>query len=108
MAYGGSQARGPTAAAAAGPGRSHSSAGSELRPKSIPQPTAMPDPQPTEQGQGSNLQPHVSQSDSLTTEPRWELPPLIIKAERTTKNLLTYVFSKGLFFFTGLWTVHLY
>ena len=34
---------------------------------------AMPDPQPTEQGQGLNPQPHGSQSDSLTTEPRREL-----------------------------------
>ena len=34
---------------------------------------AMPDPQPTEQGQGLNLQPHGHQSDSLTTEPRGEL-----------------------------------
>ena len=35
---------------------------------------ATPDAQPTEQGQGSNPQPHGSQSDSLTTEPWWELP----------------------------------
>ena len=34
----------------------------------------MPDPQPTEQGQESNLQPHGSQWDLLTTEPQWELP----------------------------------
>ena len=33
----------------------------------------MPDPQPTEQGQGSNLQPHGSQSDSLTPGPWREL-----------------------------------
>jgi len=33
----------------------------------------MPDPQPIEQGQGSNLQLHGSWSDSLTTEPRREL-----------------------------------
>ena len=34
---------------------------------------ATPDPQPTEQGQGSDLHPHGCCSDSLTTEPRWEL-----------------------------------
>ena len=34
----------------------------------------MPDPQPTEWGQGSNPQPHGSESDSLTTEPWRELP----------------------------------
>ena len=39
----------------------------------------MPDPQPTDQGQGLNLQPHGSQVDSLTTEPRWELPKMILK-----------------------------
>ena len=37
---------------------------------------ARPDPQPTEQGQGLNPQPHGSQSDSLTTAPRQELPKL--------------------------------
>ena len=31
--------------------------------------TATPDPQPTEQGQGMNPQPHGSQLDSLTTAP---------------------------------------
>ena len=35
--------------------------------------TARPDPQPTERGQGSNLQPHGSSLDLLTTEPQWEL-----------------------------------
>ena len=34
---------------------------------------ATPDRQPTEQGQGLNLQPHGSWSDSLTTAPQWEL-----------------------------------
>ena len=36
----------------------------------------MPDPQPTEQGQGLNLQPHGSQSDLLTTVPQQEPPNL--------------------------------
>ena len=34
---------------------------------------ATPDPQPTEQGQGWNLQPYGSQLDLLTTEPQREL-----------------------------------
>ena len=38
-----------------------------------PQLMATPDPQPTEQGQGSNLKPHDSQLDSSTIEPQWEL-----------------------------------
>ena len=51
-AYGGSQARGPIGAAAASP--HHSNAGSEPHLRPTPQLMAMPDPQPTEQGQGSN------------------------------------------------------
>ena len=68
-AYGGSLARGRIRAIATGLRQSHSNAGSEqcLQPKA--QLTAMPDPQPTEQGQGSNPQPHGSQLDSSTTEP---------------------------------------
>ncbi len=72
-AYGGSQARGQIGAAAPGLRQSHSNAGSELRLQPTPQLTATPDRQPTEQGQGPNLQPHGSWSDSLTTAPRWEL-----------------------------------
>ena len=60
MAYGGSQARGLIGAAAAGLHQSHSSTGSELRLQSTPQLTAMLGPQPPEQGQGPNLQPHGS------------------------------------------------
>ena len=58
--YGGSQARGLIVAVAAGLPQSHSNAGSEphLRPTS--QLTAMPDPQPIEQGQGLNPKPHGS------------------------------------------------
>ena len=55
-AYGGSQARGPVGAVAAGLYQSHSKAKSELRPPPTPQLTAMP----TEQSQGSNLQHHGS------------------------------------------------
>ena len=57
-AYGGSQARGPIGAVAASLRQSHSNVGSE--PRLQPQLTAMPDPQPTEQSQGSNPQPHGS------------------------------------------------
>ena len=45
---------------AAGLRQSHSNVGSEPRLQPTPQLTATPDPQPTEQGQGLNLQPHGS------------------------------------------------
>ena len=70
---GDSQARGPIRAVAAGLHHSHSNMGSEPCLKPTPQLLATPDPQPTEQGQGSNPQPYGSQSESLTTVPRWEL-----------------------------------
>ena len=73
-AYGGSQARGRVGAIAAGLHHSHSNAGSELHLWPTPQLMAMTDPQPTAQGQGSNLHPHGYQSGSLTTEPWRELP----------------------------------
>ena len=60
MACAGSQAGGPIGAVAAGLHHSHSSAGSELCLRPTPQLTAMLDPQPTDPGQGSNLQPHGS------------------------------------------------
>ena len=56
MAYGSSQARGQIRAIAAGLCQSHSNARSE--PCLQPQLTATLDPQPTEQGQGSNPHPH--------------------------------------------------
>jgi len=59
-AYGDSQARGLIGAVAASLRQSHSNAGSEPPLQSTPQLTAMPDHQPTEQGQGSNPQPHGS------------------------------------------------
>ena len=59
-AYGGSQARGLIGATAAGLHHSHSSTRSELRLRPTPQLKATPDPRPTEQGQGLNLQPHGS------------------------------------------------
>ena len=58
MAYGGSQARGRIGAVAASLRQSHSNAESEPHLQPTPQLTATPDPQPTEQGQGSNPCPH--------------------------------------------------
>ena len=60
VAYGSSQARGGIGAVAASLHHSHSNAGSKPHLRSAPQLMAMPDPLPTEQGQGSNLQPHGS------------------------------------------------
>ena len=51
-AYGGSQAKGPIGAVAAGLHHSHSHIRSEPRLRPTPQLTATPDPQPTERGQG--------------------------------------------------------
>ena len=59
-AYGGSQDRDLIGAVAAHPHHSHSNAGFKPCPQPTPQLIATPDPQPTEQGQGSNLQPHGS------------------------------------------------
>ena len=54
IAYGVSQARGQIGAVASGLGQRHSNMGSEPRLRPTPQLMATPDPQPTEQGQGSN------------------------------------------------------
>ena len=56
-AYGGSLARGLIGATAAGLHRSHSHAGSEACLRPTPQLMVVPDPEPTELGQGSNLHP---------------------------------------------------
>ena len=68
-----SQARNLIGAVAAILGQSHSNVRSEPHLRPTPQLLAMLDPSPTERGQGSNLQPHGSYSDSFTTEPGWEL-----------------------------------
>ena len=60
MSYGGSQSRGPIGAVATGLRQSQSNTGSEPRLRPTPQLTAIQDPQPTEQGQGSKPQPHGS------------------------------------------------
>ena len=59
-AYRGSQARGLIGATAAGLCQSHNNARSEPHLRPTPQLTGMRDPEPTERGQGSNLQPHGS------------------------------------------------
>ena len=58
MAHGGSQARGLIRAVASGLRQSHSNAESKPSLRPTPQLSAMPDHQPTEQGQGSNPQTH--------------------------------------------------
>ena len=65
VSYGGSQARGRMGAAATGLYHSHSHAGSEPRLRPTPQLTAVPDPWPTEWGQGLNPCPHGPSSGSL-------------------------------------------
>ena len=64
-AYGGSQARGEIRAIASGlcHSHSHSNIRSELHLRPTLQFLAMPDPQPTERGKGSNLQPNGSKLD---------------------------------------------
>ena len=57
-AYGSSQARIPTQAVATGLHHSHSDARSKLHLLPTPQLRAIPDPQPTERGQGLHLGPH--------------------------------------------------
>ena len=59
-AYGCSQARGQMVAVATGLRQSHSNARSKPHVRPTPQLTATPNPQPTEQGQASNRQPHGS------------------------------------------------
>ena len=58
MVYGGSQARGLIGAGAASLYQSHSNTRSEPSLRPTQQFTATPDPEPTERGQGLNLQPH--------------------------------------------------
>ena len=83
MTYGGSQARGQIGTVAAGLHQSQSNAGFELRLQTTPQPTAIQDPQPTEQGQGLNPKPHGYQSDLLTTESREELHKFIFESNKS-------------------------
>ena len=58
LAYESSQVGGQLRAAAAGLHHSHSNLGSKPHLRPTPQLTAILDPQPTEQGQGSNPNPH--------------------------------------------------
>ena len=72
MAHGGSQARGGIRAAGAWLSHSHSNI-VQLTPNL----TAMPDPEPTKQGQGLNPYPHGYCVRFLTAEPQWELPVFV-------------------------------
>ena len=74
-AHGGSQARGPIGATAAGLCHSHSNARSELALRPTPQLMAMPDPQPTERGR-AGIKPVTSWFlvGFVSTAPRRELP----------------------------------
>ena len=60
VVYGGSQGRGLIRAVATGLLHNPSNTGSELRLRPTPQLTAKSDPEPTDQGQGSNPKPHGS------------------------------------------------
>ena len=60
VAHGGSQDGGLTGATATSLRQSHSNTGCELRLQPTSQLMAMQDPQPAEQGQGWNPQPHGS------------------------------------------------
>ena len=60
IAYGGAQARGRIGAVPTSLHQSYGDTGSKPRLRPTPQLMATPDPQHTEQGQGSNPQPHSS------------------------------------------------
>ena len=78
-AHGGSQARDLIGATATGLGHSHSNDRSEPGLQPMLQLTAMPDPRPTERGQGSNPQSHGYQWDSF---------PLCHKGELSVCDIL--------------------
>ena len=65
-AYGGCQARGHIEGVAAGLHHSYIDAGPKPRLQPTPQLMAMPDPQPTERGQGLNLNPLRDKVEFLT------------------------------------------
>ena len=72
MAYGGSQARGCTGAAAAALYHSHSHGGSEMCLQSTPQLMTMPDP-PQLSGTRDRTLSLRTPVRFITTEPQWEL-----------------------------------
>ena len=79
MAYGSSQAWGQIGAAAASLHHNLSNVGSKPHLRSIPHLTAVPDPQPTEQGQGSNPYLHGwILVRFITAEPRPEFHAFIL------------------------------
>ena len=73
-AYGSSQARGRIRAVVAGLHHSHSNMGSEPPLRPIPQLTAMPDPEPTEQGQGKKPATSWFLVRFVSAVSWWELP----------------------------------
>ena len=90
MAYGNSQVRGLIGAAPTSLRHSHSNLGSEPHLQPMPQLMAMPDREPTEQGQGSNPHPHGRESGSLTAESRQELLQSILNPLRHSRNSSFY------------------
>ena len=79
-ACGGSQARALIGAVATGLRQSHSNARFKPSLRPTAQLTATPDPQPTEQGQGLNPQPHGSYSDLFPLHHDGNSPSVISKA----------------------------
>ena len=77
MAYSNSQARRLIGATAAGLHHSHSNGRSKQRLQPTPPLKAMPDPWPTEQGQGSNLHLHGLLVGFVSAAPQWELPSIL-------------------------------
>ena len=90
--YGGSQAWGLIGAVASDLHHSISNSISEPRLRLTPQLTAKPDPQPTEQGQGSNQDLYGYQSGLLTAEPwreLWQVYSLLFKTVKEVKRTFT-------------------
>ena len=93
VAYRGSQARGLIGAVAAGLRHSHSKLGSE------PQLMTTPDPEPTERGQGSNLQCHGSQLDLFPLHHEQNSPKESSSVQFCFLFFFFLVTSQAVFFF---------
>ena len=87
----GSQARGQIGAVATSLHHSNSNTRSELHLQPTPQVMAIPNPQPTEQGQGSNLRPHGCLSDSF-----------LLSHDRNSLFFFFFFFSTVYFYFLFL------
>jgi len=97
-----SQARGLIGDVATSLCQSHSNMGSEPRLQPTPQLTAMLDPYPTEQGQGSNPQPHGSWSDSLTLSHDGNFQNGYSNSDIVMSFFFHITFNHGFFVFTIL------